>query len=45
MKLLTNLQEVRAENINFTKLNGEKLDNGGVIKKEAVLQSLTSGNE
>ena len=45
VKLLTNLQEVRAENINFTKLNGEKLDNGVVIKKEAVLQSLTSGNE
>lgn len=45
VKLLTNLQEVRAENIDFTKLNGEKLDNGVVIKKEAVLQSLTSGNE
>lgn len=43
--LLNKLKDVNVESIKFITLNGEKLDNGVVIKKEALLQALSSVNE
>lgn len=42
VNLLKKLKNVKADNIKFTTLKGEKFDNGVVVKKEILSQSLSS---
>ena len=45
VKLLTKIEDIKPENIKFTTIQGEKLDNGVVIKKEDLSQVLSLGSE
>ena len=45
VNILKKLKDVKTENIKFTTLKGEKLDNGVVINKEMISQSLSSESE
>ena len=45
VNILKKLKDVKTENIKFTTIKGEKLDNGVVINKKTILQSLSSKSE
>lgn len=45
VNILKSLKDVKTENIKFTTLKGEKLDNGVVINKEMISQSLPSASK
>lgn len=45
VNILKKLQVVNNENVKFTTIKGEKLDNGVVINKEMISQSLSSASE
>ena len=45
MNILKKLKDIKTENIKFTTIKGEKLDNGVVINKKMISQSLSSKSE
>ena len=45
VNILKKLKDVKTENIKFKTLKGEKFDNGVVVKKEELLQNLSSDSE